>query len=124
MERLWECLVVAPFLIHIPMQGLEEFNLSHGAAERSAAAGYELSPEVQQFLNMTAPELGGGPGNFDINSPFPWQNPGRIGEADGGILQHHALMPNNLRYNQDTQVWDVPTERRFPGGTGIWGGRR
>ena len=70
---------------------------------------------------MTAPELGGGPGSFDPNNPFPWQNPGRIGEAAGGILQHHALMPNNLVYNPETQAWDVPTEQRFPGGTGIWG---
>ena len=32
-------------------------------------------------------------------------------------------MPNNLVYNPNTTAWDVPTEQRFPGGTGIWGGQ-
>jgi len=30
-------------------------------------------------------------------------------------------MPNNLIYNPETQMWDVPNERRFPSNTGIWG---
>jgi hypothetical protein len=87
---------------------------------RSAAAGYELPAGVADFLWRTVPTLGQGPEGFGEGA-FPWFNPGQIDADVGAVLQHHALMPNNLIYNPETQMWDVPNERRFPSNTGIWG---
>ena len=91
--------------------------------EGSRAAGYELPSGVAEFAMQVAPELAGGPQAFPEGN-FPWFTPGYISEAEGAILQHHALMPNNLVFNPESQIWDVPQERRFPGATGIWGAQR
>jgi Transglycosylase SLT domain len=89
----------------------------------SAQSGYTLPPDVVEFLGRTAPELGRGPEGFS-SGQFPWFTPGRISEDVGEILQHHALMPNNLVFNDQTGAWDVPQERRYPSNVGIWGAQR
>ena len=66
----------------------------------SRAAGYELPSDVAEFAMRVAPELAGGPQAFPEGN-FPWFTPGRISEEAGAILQHHALMPNNLVFDPE-----------------------
>jgi len=89
----------------------------------SAQSGYTLTPDVVEFVGRTAPELGRGPEGFSEGN-FPWFTPGRISEDVGEVLQHHALMPNNLVFNPNSLTWDVPQEKRFPSNVGIWGAQR
>lgn len=89
----------------------------------SAQSGYTLTPDVVEFVGRTAPELGRGPEGFSAGN-FPWFTPGRISEDVGEVLQHHALMPNNLVFNPESLAWDVPQERRYPSNVGIWGAAR
>ena len=91
----------------------------------SEQGGYTLPEGVVDFVGRVAPELGGGPQAFPEGN-FPWFTPGRISGEEGAILQHHALMPNNLVFDPEALTWRVPDPQRgdpqrFPGATGIWG---
>ena len=107
---------------HIPQAGPGTGNIGTDADIWQPGQGF-VSPEAMEFAERIGQgALLEGPAGY-LTGWLPWTQGGSgISSEFGDILQHHGLMPGNLRRNQETGNWD-PIAGQLPRtDTSIWGG--